>query len=101
MFGNYCMAIWLARMIDVMGAIAAAIAIDGEGRIDITNAAAELILYATLGFRIRNPLAFVFTNKLSSPKSLDRKTAKSMDFRLSQPESPINLAHYYLVFSQS
>jgi len=71
----------LARMIDVVRAVAATRSVQTEATIDVADAQDATVSRSFPRFQIRNSLAGIFGNLLSTTKSARRKAALAIDWR--------------------
>ena len=73
----------LAAVINVVGAVAAATAVQAPTAIHIADAEDSTVAATLRGFEIRDALARVFSDLFSALESLRREAAFAVDFRFS------------------
>jgi len=73
--------VWLAAVIDVVGAVAAAAAVQTPTTVDVANAKYSSIATASGRFKVRDALPRVFGDLLSALEEFSGKTAFAVDSR--------------------
>jgi hypothetical protein len=89
-FRNDYVAVWLARVVDVLSCIATSAAIDGPFSVDVTNRLFTKCLPSPLSFNQANSLAHVFRKPLIPPERNLGKTSCPVDRRFSDVQAKRN-----------